>query len=209
MSVVIEKDLPFDVEMNPYVKEKLEPGFYDQILMKEHMYKNVTPFFIKTSVHQCFACDNKRHIKPLELSNFDASIMVIGETPSDIDFQTKEGKLLADTLTWARYDLNDIYFTSLIKCEESPTPERCQHHLLAEILCVQPKIIIALGYDVGKYFDPMINRAGYTSILFHKYDMITTYRTLYAMADQSLFQEFCNHMLRAKQRVDSKLQRSS
>lgn len=202
---VTEQTQPFDIESSdPYKKDQLEPGFYDQILVPELMYKNITPFEIKNSIHNCFACENKNYKKPLELSNFDASVMVIGETPSDIDFQTNEGKLLADTLTWAKYNLDDIYFTSLSKCTETATPERCQHHLLSELLCVQPKIVIALGYDVGKYFDQGINSAGYTSTILNKYDMITTYRTVYAMTDQNLFQDFCNHMLRAKGRVDSK-----
>jgi|GEM_PF-6083638 len=202
---VIEKNLPFDLETDLFRKTALEPGFYDQILDKEHMYKTVTPHHIKTSIHQCFACNNRRYVKPLELSNFDASVMIIGETPSDIDFQTKEGKLLADTLIWAKFSLDDVYFTSLIKCEESSTPERCQHHLLSEILCVQPQMIIALGYDVGKHFDPSINCAGYTSVLLDRYEMITTYRTLYTMSSQEWFQEYCHHMLRAKQKVESKL----
>lgn len=208
--MLAEKNHPFDTDTksDPYIKDKLEPGFYDQILIKEQMYKDVTPFHIKTSIHNCFACDNKYYKKPLELGNFDVSVMVIGETPSDVSFQTKEGKLLADTMTWAKYNLEDVYFTSLVKCEETSTPERCQHHLLSELLCVQPIMIVALGYDVGKHFDISINKAGHTSVLLNKYDMITTYRTSYAMTDQQLFKDFCNHMLRAKQRVESKLQRS-
>jgi uracil-DNA glycosylase family 4 len=197
-----EKELPFDT--TEPTKTNLEPGFYDKIMILEQMYKEVTPFYIKTSIHNCFACDNKSFKKPLELSNFDASVMVIGEVPSDIDFSTKEGKLLADTLTWAGYNLDDVYFTSLVKCQTSNTPERCQHHLLSELLCVQPKMVVALGFDVGKHFDPSINKSGYTSVLMNKYDMITTYRTLYAMTDQQYFQNFCQHMLRAKQQVDSK-----
>jgi uracil-DNA glycosylase len=201
----LEKELPFDTT-DPLQKENLEPGYYDKILVPLLMYKDVTPFEIKTSIHNCFACDAKKLSKPLELSNFDANVMVVGETISDVDFQTKEGKLLADTLLWAKYDMNDIYFTALSKCVETETPDRCQHHLLSEILCVQPKVIIALGYDVGKHFDSAINRAGYTSSLLDKYDMLTTYRTSYAMTEQKLFEEFCNHILQAKGRVDSKLQ---
>lgn len=201
---VTEKELPFDTSDMNKPKERLEPGFYDQIFIADTMYKDVTPFYIKTSIHNCFACDQNSFKKPLELSNFNASVMVIGEVPSDIDFTTKEGKLLADSLAWAKYDLNDIYFTSLVKCESSATPERCQHHLLSELLCVQPSIIVALGYDVGKHFDQTINSAGHTSVLMGKYDMITTYRTLVAMTDQKYFQEFCQHLLRAKQHVESK-----
>lgn len=201
---VSEKELPFDFSDTAPVKNQLEPGFADRILIPEQMYKEVTPFYLKTSIQNCFACDNKSFKKPLELSNFDASVMVIGETPSDIDFQTKEGKLLADTLLWAGYSLDDVYFTSVVKCESSSTPDRCQHHLLSELLCVQPKVVIALGYDVGKHFDPAINSAGYSSQLMGKYEMISTYRTLYAMGDQQLFQSFCSHMLQAKQVLGSK-----
>jgi uracil-DNA glycosylase family 4 len=199
---VSEKELPFDLP-GGIVDDRLQPGFIDKILIPEQMYKEVTPFYIKTSIQNCFACDNKQFKKPLELSNFDASVMIIGEVPSDIDFQTKEGKLLADTLLWAGYNLDDVYFTSLVKCESSFTPERCQHHLLSELLCVQPKVVIALGYDVGKHFDSSINQAGYKSTLMDKYDMYTNYRTLNAMSDQQFFQDFCNYMLRAKQHLDS------
>lgn len=199
---VREKELPFDMEENLYDKDYLEPGYYDRILDKKNMVKDVTPFQIKTSIHNCFACSKRHYKKPLELSNFDASIMVIGETPSDVDFQTKEGKLLADTLKWARYDLDDIYFTSLIKCEDSPTPERCQMHLISEILCVQPKMIVALGYDVGKHFDQQAMQPGFFSKIMDQYEMITTYRTVYTMTEQHLFEDFCNHMLRAKQQAN-------
>lgn len=208
MVSVIEKDLPIDVVAEPKKKETLEPGFYDYILQTDQMYKDITPFEIKTSIHNCFACEHMNYSKPLELSNFDASVMVIGEVPSDIDFRTREGKLLADTLKWAQYDLDDIYFTSLSKCEQTASPDRCQHHLLSELLCVQPKVVVSLGYDVGKHFDPSINSAGYSSNILSKYEMITTYRTVYAMTDQSLFQEYCNHMLQAKGRLTSHLQRS-
>lgn len=202
--IVSENQPPFDLAPNDLQsKNQLEPGFYDKILMPEQMYKSITPFHIKTGIHNCFACENKSYNKPLELGNFDASVMVIGETPSDVDFQTKEGKLLVDTLSWANYDLNQLYFTSLIKCEESATPDRCQSHLLAELLCVQPQVIIALGYDVGKHFDPTINKAGYISVLMDKYTMVTTYRTTYAMTEQTLFEDFCHTIAQARVKVNS------
>jgi len=198
--------LPFEVKQES--KNKFEPGFYDQILTQELFEKQVVPFEIKTSIHNCFACNNKKFIKPLELGNFDAPVMVIGETPSDVDFQTQEGQLLVNTLTWAKYSLEDIYFTSLSKCETTSTPEMCYTHLLSEILCVKPSVIISLGYDVGKFFDPNINMAGYTTNLLDKFEMITTYRTIYAMTDKNLYEEYCNHIMLAKQKVDNKLQRS-
>ncbi|MCD7911035.1 hypothetical protein KC480_05785 [Bacillus velezensis] len=198
--------LPFDIENEN--KSVFEPGYYDQILTHELFEKEVIPYEIKTSIHNCFACNNNKFIKPLELGNFDASVMVIGETPSDVDFQTPEGELLVKTLTWANHSLDDVYFTSLCKCEATSTPERCYTHLLSEILCVKPAIIISLGYDVGKFFDPNINAAGYSTNFLDKYEMITTYRTLFAMTDENLYFEYCNHMLFAKQKVDNKLQRS-
>ncbi|HHT7153142.1 hypothetical protein P4I89_08255 [Bacillus cereus] len=199
----IEVESPFDTaDVFSESKTKLEPGYYNEILMPEHIYKKITPFDIKTSVHNCFACDNCKFAKPLELSNFDASIMIIGQVPSDVDIRTPEGKILIDTLSWSGYNLNDIYLTSLVKCEDSTQPEQCQHHLVSELLCVQPKMVIALGYDVGKYFDPTINQAGYQSVLMGRYNMITTYRTLYTMENQNLFQELCGHILRAKQQME-------
>lgn len=183
-------------------KTQLDPGYYDCILMPEHVYKKVTPFDIKTSIHNCFACDGCKFVKPLELSNFDASVMVIGQLPSDVDIRTPEGKFLIDTLSWSGYNLDDIYLTSLVKCEDSTQPEKCQHHLISELLSVQPKMVIALGYEVGKHFDPTINQAGYQSVLMGRYNMITTYGTAYIMHDKQLFQELCGHILQAKQQME-------
>lgn len=201
---VSEKELPFELPVKEAGTHKLEPGFVDRILIPDQMYKEVTPYYIKTSIRNCFACEHNDFKKPVELSNFDASVMVIGETPSDIDFQTKEGKLLADTLLWAGYNLDDVYFTSLTKCQSSSTPERCQSHLLSELLCVQPKLVIALGYEVGKHFNPAINQPGDLSFLMDRYPMITSYRTTYTMSNQNFFREFCLHLSQAKQQLDSK-----
>lgn len=206
MSEVV-KELPFDTG-EIYKNTQLQPSYSDREFMPEIMYKNISPFEIKTSVHHCFACDVKKYTKPLELANFDASVMVIGQTPGDVDARTSEGKQLMDVLSWAGYALQDVYVTSLVKCEESQQPERCHHHVLSELLCVQPKMVISLGYEVGKYFDTSINSAGYTSQLLSKYEMITTYRTSYAMTDQQAFQSFCNHILQARHRVVSILQGS-
>ncbi|MCY9186524.1 uracil-DNA glycosylase family protein [Bacillus halotolerans] len=204
MTTSESNSLPFEV--NDGFKSAFEPGFYDQILTHDLFEKQVMPFEIKTSIHNCFACDNKKFIKPLELGNFDASVIVIGEVPSDVDFKTPEGQLLVKTLTWANYSLEDVYFTSLCKCETTTTPERCYTHLLSEILCVRPAIIISLGYDVGKFFDPNINMAGYTTNLLDKFEMITTYRTIFTMSDKNLYEEYCNHIMFAKHKVDNKLQ---
>lgn len=198
---VIEKELPFDMTDPLDTKDQLEPGYIDKILLPEQVLKNVTPYKIKTSIMNCFLCANKNHNKPLELSNFDASIMIVGETPGDVDFKTKEGSLLGEILKWAQYDLDDVYLTSLVKCESSPTPDRCIFHLISEILCVQPKLIIALGYDVGRYFDSSITSPGHFTKVMDRFDMLSTYRTLYVMNDQNLFQNFCKHFLEAKEYI--------
>lgn len=198
-----KEEWPFDISENDQNPKK-EIGFYDQVIPPELMYKYTTPFEIKTSIHQCFACDMNKFTKPIELSNFNASTMVVSQSPDGIDFSTKEGKLLADILAWAQFDLNDIYFTSLVKCKESTQPEKCQSHLVSEIICVQPKIILSLGYDVGHFFDETINCAGYSSSVFHQYPMITTYHLPHVMGDQQLFSEFCNHIIQAKQQMDMK-----
>lgn len=196
---VSEKQLPFSALDDVPVKDKLEPGFFDRILIPEQMYKEVAPYHIKTGIQNCFACSNKSYKKPLELANFNASVMVIGETPDDVNFDTDEGKLLADILMWAGYDLSDVYMTSSIKCESSASPDLCQSHLISEVLCVQPKLIIALGYETSKRLEPSVNSAGHVSHFMNRFPMISTYRLLHAMANQEYYQEFCNHMIRAKQ----------
>lgn len=194
---------PFDVEADPYTKNNLEPGFYDKILPKDNIQKDIIPFEIKTSIHNCFACEHKKFHKPLELSNFDASVMVIGQTTDDVNFTTDEGKLLADTLLWAGFNMDDVYLTSMTKCADEDVPEQCQHHLLSELLCVRPRVVIALGYDVGKHFDPAITQAGAFSTILNSMSMLTTYRVSYAMQEESLYHQFCYHLQQAKVSMDS------
>lgn len=183
-------------------KQSLEPGYYDKILTTEHMLKEVSPYHIKTSIYNCYACQLRKYCKPLELGNFNASVMVIGETPSDVQFETEEGKLLAETLKWAGFEMDDVYFTAISKCEETPTPERCFNHLLSEIQCVQPQIIISLGYNVAKMLAGDQVQPGFQSDIMKQFTMLTTYRLIHIINSKEHFQYFCQQVHQAKHYIN-------
>lgn len=69
------------------------------------------------------------------------------------------GKVFVSALKSSGYDLEDIYFTELVKCHppknRKPTQKEianCEGYLLKEIAILKPKIIVPLGKDVVNYF---------------------------------------------------------
>lgn len=87
-----------------------------------------------------------------------AKIMIVQEAPDELEAKRKQymggkaGKLFRGALEEVGIDLEDCYFTSVIKCDtpdnRAPLPDEvraCQDYLLSEIDVVQPEIIIPTG----------------------------------------------------------------
>ena len=87
-----------------------------------------------------------------------ARIMVVQDNPTEMENRRKEymggkpGRMFRAALSEVGIDLDDVYFTSVIKCstpeDRPPLPDEvkaCQDYLLAEIDIVQPEIVIPTG----------------------------------------------------------------
>lgn len=87
-----------------------------------------------------------------------SKLMFIGEGPGadedaqGLPFVGKAGQLLTQILTAAKIARKDVYITNIVKCRPPenrvPVPEEmivCDQHLQAQILLIDPALIILLG----------------------------------------------------------------
>ena len=110
--------------------------------------------------------------------NFNADIMICGMCPGPdenkednvegLPFIGKAGNLLDEMLKDVNLSLEDVYITNLVKCFVRPGISlnenwitHCVPYFVAQIKYVCPKVIIALGGDVSKFF---LNKPVNTSV---------------------------------------------
>ena len=92
-----------------------------------------------------------------------ARVFAIGEAPGEVESKTgvpfvgPAGKLLQDLMIQAGYDADSIYVTNAVKhrppSNRTPTVEErkaCSHFLAAQILAVNPRVILAIGKSAAK-----------------------------------------------------------
>ncbi|NUU95628.1 DNA polymerase [Marinitoga sp. 1135] len=98
--------------------------------------------------------------------SLDTPIMFVGEGPGaneDLQgrpFVGRAGNLLDKLLKEvAKINREDLYITNVVKCRPPknrvPTGEemeKCSHFLLAQVMTIKPKIIVALGSTALNYF---------------------------------------------------------
>jgi uracil-DNA glycosylase family 4 len=201
------EDYPFDTEEKELIKV-YNPVFYDQMnVSKDGVKKDISAFHVKSGIYNCYACSLSHYHKSVTMSNFDASLMIIGQTPQDIYFEQEPGKMLANLLKQLQFDFNDIYFTSAVKCEGSSEFAKCHHHLVSEIILVQPLVIIALGYHAGACFMEHIQiKPGDVTTLPTRSDVIITYRVQDVMNDQIAYNFLLKHLSMAKAQLEYRKQ---
>jgi uracil-DNA glycosylase family 4 len=167
------------------VAHEHEQGIYrDELNLPEICFRELSHDEIKRSILNCQLCPMHKLTKPLPLNNFHARFMILGEKPEDVLFETPQGKMLAQMIRQHRIDLQDVYLTALIKCQESNDLEKCQHHLIAEIMTVRPLVVLCLGYSASKVFDPNPQLGRYAQIYPNVY-VVSMYSFRDAMNDNS------------------------
>ncbi len=100
----------------------------------------------------------------LGFGNKESKVIFIFENISEAE-DAKEGLLLDEEgeyfkkfLEFSKYDFNEAYFTTLLKCSshgeivDENYYDRCNDYLMTQIALVNPKIIITVGEFVTKYF---------------------------------------------------------
>jgi uracil-DNA glycosylase family 4 len=180
------------------VAESKTPYDFEKQIFMDHMkdlpdicLRELSHDALKKSVQNCQLCPHSKLTKPLPLNNFGARIMIIGETPDDVLFETPSGRMLGDMLMKHRFDLKDVYLTAVIKCRESKNHEQCLSYLIAEVLTVRPTLAICLGYNVSRIFDDRPQLGQFKQILPNVYTLATfSFRDESSNALPTLDQQF-------------------
>jgi uracil-DNA glycosylase len=176
------------------------PLFYDQVQAPdESKKKDWGTFHFKSQLLHCHACDMNEYHKWIPEFHPKQSFMVIGETPQDIDPKTEQGKKLRQYLQQIRLPLDQIYFTSAVKCENSAHYSQCHRHMIAEMIIVKPLVAIAFGYYAGYLFVPEGEQIqpGYTTTLSNETDFMITY-SLKDITNETEHTYWMQHIMMAK-----------
>jgi uracil-DNA glycosylase family 4 len=185
--------------------KEYKPVFYDQMNTPDEGFKkDIGAFHLKTSVYNCYVCPLHQYRKTVPMSNFHASFMIITQDPQELNPQTEHGKMLYQILQQLHFDLNDIYFTSAVKCEGSTEYMACHHHLVSELILIQPLVIVALGYYAGAF---LMNSAtsiqpGDTITLATGSDLLITYSLKDITPNSAQYNWFIKHLSMAKAQLE-------
>ena len=129
---------------------------------------------LASAAHGCKGCDLYLHATQTVFGagSADAAIMLVGEQPGDQEdkagapFVGPAGKLLDKALAVAGVDRGRLYVTNAVKHFKFTPPERgkrrihktpsrtevvaCRPWLLAELMSVQPEVVVLLGATAAK-----------------------------------------------------------
>lgn len=115
---------------------------------------------LEKQVSACLLCElaKTRSCALLGYGNKNASLMIIGDAPTEEDENNKQlfsgasGTLLSAMLKAMGFQRQDVYLTNTVKCKtqsNQPPSElqstTCEDYLLRQIQLVQPKLILAMG----------------------------------------------------------------
>jgi len=164
--------------------------------------------------HLCILSKNRNKVV-FGKGNPHATLMIVGDFPSDIDddtgkiFTGRNGELLTKMITNVlKLNLEDIYITNILKCKpvdsQNPSSEHmhsCYPYLCKEIELVKPKIILALGSFAYQYLSEDNTPIEKVRGIIHKqkeYLLIATYHPNYLLRNPSAKKEVFDDLLKVK-----------
>lgn len=182
--------------------------YLNHVMSPYQMRVLTTPAQVKNSVHNCHLCPLQQYHKPLKIEGNNQSLMIIGQDPNDVLSTTPQGKMLRDLLSQLHFDLEDIYFTSAVKCVGSIYYDHCNHHVVSEIHFIKPDVIIAMGYYAAKPFlEHLVQNQlspGHGATLPNGSDIIATNQLQEAYQNDSLYQQLQQHFQLVKTRLEQR-----
>ena len=116
----------------------------------------------------CILCTLSNSATPLEgIGRAKADLMILTLYPSSNEdkyrkhFPFTEGELLENMLNSIGLSSKHFYITTILKCKPeygiNPTKEQfstcTENHFLKELEEIKPRVILALGSDIGKYIN--------------------------------------------------------
>lgn len=122
---------------------------------------------IKAAIARCCACDlSKARTQTVPgYGNPGARVMFVGEAPGfyedqqGLPFVGPAGQFLDELLGHAGFVRKDVFITNVIKCRppgnRDPQPDEldaCDGHLRAQIVALDPRVIVTLGrFSLAKF----------------------------------------------------------
>lgn len=143
------------IKMIPNLSEE------DKVRAREILWEQA-----KQAALSCTSCSLAKTRNNVVFGDGDthSSLLFIGEGPGadeddqGLPFVGRAGQLLTQILSAAEIDRKDVYVTNIIKCRPPenriPSPEEmiyCDRHLQAQIMLIDPALIILLGNTPTKW----------------------------------------------------------
>ena len=107
---------------------------------------------------KCTLCKTRKQIVLGEGTTENCRCVIIGEAPGETEdeqgrpFVGDSGKLLRKILNDCRIPREKVYITNVLKCRpphnrdpETPEMDACEEHLEAQLLLLQPDIVVTVG----------------------------------------------------------------
>jgi|SRR5699024_5235034 len=179
-----------------------EPNYYDQYESQSSMFNGLSGFNLRSDILNCHSCPLDCYTKSVHSQNMNLPIMIIGSKPSDINFDTENGKVLKQLINMSEFNHHDIYRTSAVKCEESNDFIACHHYLISEIIISNPKIIITLGIDAGNQLFENLKNPGSMIKLPIGSDVLATYSLEEISQNVDNYNAAIDHFKLCKQQYD-------
>lgn len=152
------------------------------------------------SCEQCSLCQTRTQVV-FGLGNPKADLMFVGEAPGrDEDLQGKPfvgraGQLLTKIIEAMGFSREEVYIANVLKCRppnnRPPKPEeifQCEPYLMAQIVHIQPKVIVALGSFAAQTLLQTDRKISGLRGVFHDYHgvpLMPTYHPAYLLRSPS------------------------
>ena len=198
----MKDDFAFDMsDISPII---FKPDYYNSYPSFVNRSNVISHFHLKTSIMSCSTCSYHEGDYTLPLNNMHASFMIVGETPYDVHFETEHGQILSHIIRQLHVDLDHIYLTSIKKSVEAVDP--CHKHLSSEVIVIQPKMIVALGYGPANSLSDQIDFPGQGKTLINGSDFVVTHSLEDIIHEPSKYEELFQHMQMAFNQWQFRLQ---
>lgn len=166
---------------------------------------------------ECHLCELSKNRQKVVFGegNVNASLMIVGDNPSNSDDST--GKIFTDrtgdTVTRMIENVlelkrSDVYITNVLKCRpldtQQPSPTNshtCYPYLLKEIEIVKPKVILAFGEMAYRYLtgdDTPLEDIRGTVHKKEDYKIIPTFHPSYLLRNPSARKDVLDDLLKVK-----------
>jgi DNA polymerase len=160
---------------------------------------------LQKRIKNCHLCDFSKSRKQsmTGFGSYNADLMIVDFMVSEIEdnengyFKGRNGKMLKDMIkNVLELDINDIFYTHIIKCKPlsknsdfEKAALACKSYLYSQIKLIKPKIIVTLGENAYYYLTN--EKQGFENVRGHiielkDYKLVPIYHPLFILRNPNL-----------------------